>query len=421
LNTHSTFDAGFAEENKIANGMLLASLLKPKSFDELLGQKELFSHDAVLRRIITAGNFDSLIFVGPSGTGKTTVAQLTGKYLSMPFMSLHSTTAGAADLKKLSDAAGFGAALVFIDEIHRYNKTQQNLLLKLVDDRLIKIIGASTENPIYSLIPAFRSRSLIFNFKSLERDDFLILAERARQHLKEIYAVSDVDFGDVFEDIAREAAGDARRFLNLLEVSALMAKKENGKLILTTEGLGDLVKKRRFDDDEYYDLLSAFIKSIRGSDPDAALIWGLKLHASGVPAETIFRRLLISASEDIGNAYPDALVFANAALSAYMNTGEPEGIIILAHAINFLASCPKSNRSYLAMEKAKKYLENNDPEIPENIVHNKKGYVYPHDFGGFVRQKYKPEGIRFYEPSENGYEQKISERLKRLWGERTDG
>ncbi|MDR2105281.1 MAG: replication-associated recombination protein A, partial [Deferribacteraceae bacterium] len=321
-----------------------------------------------------------------------------------------------ADLKKLNDSLVDSVSLVFIDEIHRYNKTQQNLLLKLVDDRLIKIIGASTENPIYSLIPAFRSRSLIFNFKPLVREDFLILAQRAAERLKQIYNLSSVDFSAVFEDIAREAAGDARRFLNLMEVSALMAKRDGDILRLSPEGLGDLVKKRRFDDDEYYDILSAFIKSIRGSDPDAALIWGLKLHASGVGAESIFRRLLISASEDIGNAYPDALVFANAALSAYLNTGEPEGVIILAHAITFLASCPKSNRSYMALEKAKKYLAENDPEVPINIAHNPKGYIYPHDKGGFAPQRYKPDGVKFYEPSENGYEQKILERLNRLWG-----
>jgi putative ATPase len=417
LNIDTTFNPiTAAKGGSNGRGMLLAALLKPKSFDEILGQEDLFSRGSALRRIITTGNFDSLIFVGPSGTGKTTVAQLTGEYLSMPFTSLHSTTAGAADLKRLSESAGGNPSLVFIDEIHRYNKTQQNLLLKLVDDRLIKIIGASTENPIYSLIPAFRSRSLIFNFKPLTREDFLVLAERAREHLKAVYSVDVVDFSGVFEDIAREAAGDARRFLNLLEVAALVAEKENGALILSSGGLGELVRKRKFDDDEYYDLLSAFIKSIRGSDPDAALIWGLKLHASGVPAETIFRRLLISASEDIGNAYPDALVFAASALTAYLNTGEPEGVIILAHAITFLASCPKSNKSYMAMEKAKKYLETNDPDVPENIAHNAKGYIYPHSFGGFAIQKYKPDGIKFYEPSENGYEQKILERLKRLWG-----
>lgn len=400
-----------------AHGMALAGLLAPKSIDDIVGQNHLLAKGAALRTMIENGAFDSLIFVGSPGTGKTTLAKLIGEYLSMPFYPLHATTAGAADLKKISDmASSIGRpVLVFIDEIHRYNKSQQNLLLKMLDDRHVKIIGASTENPTYTLNPAFRSRSFIFKFKAVNEKSLRELAERARPLIAERFDVDEVDYEPVIEEITAESGGDARRFTNMLELAALLGKRSGGKLTLSTEGLEDLVSKRMFDDDEYYDLLSAMIKSIRGTDPDAALLWALKLIKSGTQPEVVFRRLLISASEDIGNAYPDALVFVNSAYEAFMNVGVPEGMIILAQAITFLATCPKSNRSYLSLHKAQEYLENNDPKVPKNIAHNNEGYLYPFDYGGFVEQKYKPDGIKFYEPSDNGFEVKIKERLDRLW------
>ncbi len=402
-------------------GMLFAELIRPKRLDEVVGQQHLLSETAALRRLIQSGTFDSLIFVGPPGTGKTTVARIIGEMLSMPFYPLHSTTAGAAELKKIGDMAqGSGRpVLVFIDEIHRYNKTQQNLLLKMIDDRYIKIVGASTENPTYTLVPAFRSRSLIFNFHPLKEQDMVELSKRAEKLIAEKFDVKNVDFSQVLPNLAAESAGDARRFLNMLELTALLGKRSGDRLILSDEGLEDLLKKRRFDEDEYYDILSAMIKSIRGTDPDAALLWGLKLVQSGVTAEAVFRRLLISASEDIGNAFPDALVFVNSAYQAFMNVGLPEGMIILSHAITYLATCPKSNRSYEAYGAAQKYLEENDPQVPDNIKHAMVGYKYPHSFGGFVKQQYKPDGLKFYYPSENGFELKIAERLERLWGDKS--
>jgi putative ATPase len=398
--------------------MSLAELLRPESLDEIAGQRHLFASGTALRSLLENGAFDSLIFVGPPGTGKTTAARVAGKTLSMPFHPLHSTTAGAADLKNISEmAVSYGRPmLLFIDEIHRYNKTQQNLLLKLIDDRHIKIIGASTENPTYSLNPAFRSRSMIFRFRALEEGDLRELAKRAVPHFKQKFDVDAVDYEPALPDIIAEAAGDARRFLNVLELAAMLGKRKQGTLTLSVDGLDDIVKKRNFDDDEYYDLLSAMIKSIRGTDPDAALLWALKLVKSGVPPEAVFRRLMISASEDIGNAFPDALVFVNSAYSAFMNVGLPEGMIILAQAVNYLASCPKSNKSYMSLHIAQEYLEAHDPKVPVNIAHNAQGYKYPFDFGGFVAQKYKPDGVKFYEPSDNGFEQKIKERLERLWG-----
>ncbi|MDR2883956.1 MAG: AAA family ATPase [Deferribacteraceae bacterium] len=399
-------------------GMLFAEFLRPKTLDDIVGQGHLFSKKAALRRLIESGTFDSLLFVGPPGTGKTTVARIAGDHLSMPFYPLHATTAGSAELKKINDLAVSSGhpVLVFIDEIHRYNKTQQNLLLKMIDDRSIKIIGASTENPTYTLMPAFRSRSFIFQFHKLAEGELRELAVKAEAAIKHKFDVNEVDYDDILTDLMNESGGDARRFLNMLEISAMLGRRSKGKLILSTDGLEELVKKRRFDDDEYYDLLSAMIKSIRGTAPDAALLWGLKLIQSGVAPEAVFRRLLISASEDVGNAYPDALVFVNSAYEAFMNVGLPEGMIILSQAITFLASCPKSNRSYLALHEVERYLEENDPEVPDNIKHAAVGYLYPHDHGGFVKQRYTRDDVKFYIPSENGMEAKIAERLARLWG-----
>ncbi len=400
------------------SGMIFADLLRPKSLEDIVGQEHLFSKGSALRNLLEAGTFDSLIFVGPPGTGKTTAAMIACDIQSIPFYALHATTAGTAELKQISDLAASSGSpvLVFIDEIHRYNKTQQNLLLKLVDDRRIKIIGASTENPTFTLVPAFRSRSMIFTFRTLEADDMRALALKAEPLIKERFDVQQIDSSEVIDDLIAEAAGDARRFLNMLEITALLGKRDSDKLTLSSEGLEDIVRKRRYDTDEYYDLLSAMIKSIRGSDPDAAILWGFKMIKSGVMPEVIFRRLIISASEDIGNAYPDALVFINNAYSAFMNVGIPEGYIILAHALTYLATCPKSNRSYIAFHKVQDFLKEHDPIVPENIANNHVGYLYPHDYNGFVHQRYMPDDIRFYEPSENGHELKISERLSRLWG-----
>jgi putative ATPase len=243
-----------------------------------------------------------------------------------------------------------------------------------------------------------------------------LLAERAIPYIKEKLAVQTVDYEAVLDDIIAEAAGDARRFLNIFELSAMIGVRDGGRLTLSTNGLDDLVKKRSYSEDEYYDLLSAMIKSIRGTDPDAALLWAMKLVKSGVASEAVFRRLMISASEDVGNAYPDAVVFVSSAYNAFMNVGLPEGMIILAHAVTYLASCPKSNRSYISLHAVQEYLEAHDPVVPTHIAHNAKGYKYPFDFGSFVVQQYKPAGANFYEPIDSGFEQKIKERLERLWG-----
>lgn len=398
--------------------MNLAEFMRPQTFNDIAGQWHLTNENSLFMKLVSGGDFDSIMLVGPPGTGKTSMARLIGNSLGLYFYQLHASTAGTGELKKISETSSQNQkSLVFIDEIHRYNKSQQDILLKLIDDRAVKLIGASAENPYYNLVPALRSRSLIFNFKPVVAEALEALAKKADDYFKERFDVDEIDKSEVLERFVLNSGGDVRRFLNLLELSALVGRRSGRRLILSSEGLLDIAPKRAFNEDEYYDILSAMIKSIRGTDPDAALLWGMKLVNNGVQPEDIFRRLMISASEDIGNAYPDAAVFVNSCFQSFTNVGVPEGLIILAHAITFLASCPKSNRSYLAYKEVAKYLDENDPQVPENVSHSADGYKYPFDYGFFVKQNYTKDGLFFYNPSDNGFEVKIKERLSRLWGD----
>lgn len=396
--------------------MNLTDFMRPQTFNDIVGQLHLTDGNSVFMKLIGGGDFDSIMLVGPPGTGKTSMAMLIGVKLGLDFYQLHASTAGAGELKKIAEIASQNhKCLVFIDEIHRYNKSQQDLLLKLIDDRSVKLIGASAENPYYNLVPALRSRSFIFKFRPVGAQAMKELTVRAFEYFKQRFDVDEIDDSQVMDYLTDNSDGDARRFLNLLELSALVGKRTGRTWALSTEGLLELASKKAFDDDEYYDILSAMIKSIRGSDPDAALLWGIKLVNSGVQPEAVFRRLMISASEDVGNAYPDATVFVNACFQSFTNVGVPEGMIILSQAITFLASCPKSNRSYEAFNKVTKYLEENDPQVPKNVAHSAEGYKYPFDYGYFVKQKYTKDNLFFYNPSENGFEVKIKERLAKLW------
>jgi putative ATPase len=399
--------------------MIITESIKPVEIRELVGQKHLTDQDSLLNILIEKKDFDSLCFYGPPGTGKTTLAKLISEKLHLRFYKFHAATTSISDIKKILNEPTIDriAPLLVIDEVHQFNKNQQCFLLDFLDNEKGKIITTSTENPYYSLIPAFRSRSYLFEFVSLSESDLMELYLRARnfwleknRNIKEI-VIEDRDIKN-FINISN---GDARKFLNIIEAAFLSGSLKGDVLFVKSEQIRKFVTTITYSEDEHYDLLSAMIKSIRGSDPDAALLWAFKLLKTGISPEVVLRRLLISASEDIGNAYPYALTFVSSAYKAFEKVGLPEGNIIISHIITFLASCPKSNRSYVALSNVKEYLEQNNPYPPENIRHAAKGYKYPFDYNGFVVQKYMEENKIFYRPSNNGFEVKIADRLKKLW------
>ena len=397
--------------------MKILEELRPKVFDDIAGQKHLLGEDSVFRKMVEDGGFDSVILVGPPGTGKTTLAEIIGDLLNMPYFSLHAATAGSSDLKQIMESARHAGktVLVFVDELHRFNKTQQVLLLNMIDSGLAKLIGASTENPYHNLIQPLRSRSFVFRLERLEKPDLSELFGKVQVYFKKRYKADDVRLTDEeFDRLVKASDGDGRKFLSVLELSAVNGKFVDDVLHLGVTKALEHTTDNRYNEDEHYDMLSAMIKSIRGSDPDAALIWGFRLLECGMEPEAVFRRLLISASEDIGNAYPDALVFANSAYEAFQSVGRPEGDIIFAHVITYLASCPKSNRSYMSMHGVKGYLAENTPNVPFPLRTEGKGYKYPFDYGGFVEQEYSGVDEVFYDPSDAGFEVKIAERLKKL-------
>ena len=419
----------------------LASRLRPTTLDEVVGQQHIVGKDKLLYRAIKADKLSSIIFYGPPGTGKTTLAKVIANTTSAEFMQINATSAGKKDMEEVVAAAKnnqgmYGKkTILFIDEIHRFNKGQQDYLLPFVEDGTIILIGATTENPYFEVNPALLSRSVIFELKKLSTEDIRTLLLRAVNDMEKGMGSyhAQVD-DDALEFLADMANGDARAALTAIELGILTTdRSEDGIIHITLDVASECIQKRviNYDKtgDNHYDTISAFIKSMRGSDPDAAVYYLARMLYAGEDVKFIARRIMILASEDIGNADPQALQVAVAAAQAVERLGMPEARIVLAQAVTYMASAPKSNSAINAIDKAMRVVqETKTPPVPVHLqdAHYKsagklghgKGYKYAHDYKNhYVKQQYLPDGLTgevFYEPSENGYEQQIRAYYKKI-------
>lgn len=435
----------YAKSKTLDRESPLASRLRPTTLDEVVGQEHIVGKDKLLYRAIKADKLTSVIFYGPPGTGKTTLAKVIANTTSASFTQINATVAGKKDMeevvKEAQDRLGmYGKkTILFIDEIHRFNKGQQDYLLPFVEDGTIILIGATTENPYFEVNGALLSRSIIFELKPLSNENIRTLILRA---------VNDCDKGmgnygvviddDALEFLADMAGGDARSALNAVELGILTTpKSEYGSIHLTLDVASECIQKRviKYDKkgDNHYDIISAFIKSMRGSDPDAAVYYLAKMLYAGEDVKFIARRIMILASEDIGNADPQALQVAVAAAQAVERVGMPESQIILSQAVTYMACAPKSNASVNAIFAAMDSVKHTQTTVPVHLQdahyggHEKLGkgigYKYAHDYPDhYVDQQYLPseiEGSHFYEPGDLGYEKTIKEYLQKIKG-RTD-
>lgn len=419
----------------------LAARMRPTTIDEVVGQQHLLAKDKLLYRAIKADKLQSVIFYGPPGTGKTTLAQVIAHTTSACFEQINATIAGKKDMeevvKRAQDAMGmYGKrTILFIDEIHRFNKGQQDYLLPYVEDGTLILIGATTENPYFEVNGALLSRSMIFELKPLEPADIKELIHRAVYDSDKGMGAYDAVIDDeAMEFIADVSGGDARNALNAIELAVMTTERmEDGKIHLTTEVLSECIQRRvlRYDKDgdNHYDTISAFIKSMRGSDPDAAVYYLARMLAAGEDIKFIARRIMICASEDVGNADPQALVVAVAAAQAIERIGLPESQIILSQAVTYVATAPKSNASCNAIFAAEEEAAaSGNLPIPPHLqdAHYKgsaslgrgTGYLYSHLYPNhYVEQQYLPyelSGREFYTPTGNGYEVRIAEHMKRI-------
>lgn len=417
----------------------LAERLRPKTLDEYIGQKHLVGPGAVLRKMVDSGRISSFILWGPPGVGKTTLAQIIANKLETPFFTLSAVTSGVKDVRDVIDKAKGSqffsrqSPILFIDEIHRFSKSQQDSLLGAVEKGVVTLIGATTENPSFEVIRPLLSRCQLYVLKSLGKEDLLQLLERAIQtdvYLKEKEIVLQETTA-----MLHYSGGDARKLLNILEL--VVEAETETPVVITDEKVTERLQQNPAAYDKegemHYDIVSAFIKSIRGSDPDAALYWLARMIEGGEDPAFIARRLVISASEDIGLANPNALLLANAAFDAVMKIGWPEGRIPLAEATVYLATSPKSNSAYaginLAIEKVKQtgnlpvplHLRNAPTKLMKDLGYG-KDYKYAHAYeGNFVRQQFLPDvltDLRLWHAQSNPSEDKLKDRMVKLWGER---
>ena len=433
----------YMRSNTMETESPLASRLRPSTLDEVVGQKHIIGKDKLLYRAIQADKLGSIIFYGPPGTGKTTLAKVIANTTSANFRQLNATVAGKKDMedvvKEAKDSLGmYGKkTILFVDEIHRFNKSQQDYLLPFVEDGTLILIGATTENPYFEVNGALISRSRIFELKALEKDDIKELIHRAVYDMeKGMGSYGAVIDEDAMEFLADVANGDARAALNAVELGILTTERGgDGKIHIDIDVAQECIQKRvvRYDKDgdNHYDTISAFIKSMRGSDPDAAVYYLARMLYAGEDIKFIARRIMICASEDVGNADPQALTVAVSAAQAVERIGMPEAQIILSQAVLYVATAPKSNSAVMAIDGAMNavrtqktmpvpvHLQDKHYKGAEKLGHG-AGYKYAHDYPNhYVDQQYLPDGMErgsFYQPSENGYEKKIKDHMSFLLG-----
>jgi len=417
----------------------LAERLRPRTLDDYIGQQHLVGEGAVLRKMIEAGRISSFILWGPPGVGKTTLAQIIANRLETPFYTLSAVTSGVKDVRDVIEKAqkvrffNEASPILFIDEIHRFSKSQQDSLLGAVEKGIVTLIGATTENPSFEVIRPLLSRCQLYILKSLEKDDLLKLLNRAI-HTDSILKEKNIQLQETGA-LLRYSGGDARKLLNILEL--VVDSEASDEVVITDEIVEQRLQQNPLaydkDGEMHYDIISAFIKSIRGSDPDAALYWMARMIEGGEDPQFIARRLVISAAEDIGLANPNALLLANAAFDAVMKIGWPEGRIPLAEATVYLATSPKSNSAYLGVDAALDLVRRtgNQPvplpirNAPTQLMKElgyHDGYKYPHDYPGhFTDQQYLPDALvneRLWHGQHNPTEEKMYQRMVNYWGKR---
>lgn len=415
----------------------LAEQLRPRNLDEFIGQEKLVGKGGILRKAIDSGKIPSMILWGPPGVGKTTLANIIASQLSLSFYTLSAVSAGVKDVRKVIDSASSfqGNVILFIDEIHRFSKSQQDSLLHAVETGILTLIGATTENPSFEVISPLLSRCQVYILSSLDKSHLKTLIQRGTERLAEEYKIKI----DVKEDEAlmRISGGDARKLYNALELFVQQQKDKTGTLVIDNESISKSIQENLLIYDKqgemHYDVISAFIKSMRGSDPNAAVYWLARMVEAGEDPKFIARRMLILAAEDIGNANPNALLLANNCFDAVNKIGWPESRIILSQTVIYLASSPKSNSACRAIDDAQAlvkktgdlpvplHLRNAPTKLMKEIGYGKE-YAYAHSYeGNFVNQEFLPEAISgtiLYDPGKNPRELDIRQRLKALWQKR---